>query len=496
MGYFLGKGADYSEFAMDEPRYIIVHGHFYQPPRQSPWTGLIADEPGAAPFANWNERILSECYSANAHAQIMNGHVVHIHNNYAQINFDLGPTLAGWIENHGKVAYRAIRRGEELSVQARHGHGNAIAQSYNHSILPLLDERSRRLQIEWGIQDFIFRFGHRPEGLWLPECAADDDTLASVAQTGIRFVILACDQGHFSSSGREAGPFLWQREGSKLAIFRFDRELSGYLAFGDALNDGARLADAFAQTALSLPPGAAILIATDGETFGHHKRPGAAELARAFAILQDRDDVVVTNCGDYLETHPAAGSFVMNAATSWSCAHGVERWQSNCGCRLDEHTNQEWRAPLRSAIDFVKRHVDGVFERSAASLTADPWDALLESAPLFADSAAAVQDRFFARHKVRNDDAREQLLRLFEMERAAHTMLTSCAWFFDDFGGPEGRIALRWAARAVELAAEFEGDIEHQLIERLRRIHSNRREIGDAATLYLSVKTREARGRV
>jgi alpha-amylase/alpha-mannosidase (GH57 family) len=481
---------------MDEPRYIILHGHFYQPPRQSPWTGLIADEPSAAPFANWNERILSECYGANAHAQSMNGHVVHIHNNYSQLNFDFGPTLIAWLQTHGKVAYRAIKHGDELSVENRSGHGNAMAQSYNHSILPLLDDRSRQLQIEWGIQDFVYRFGRRPEGLWLPECAADDDSLASIARAGLKFVILASDQGRFSSAGREAGPFLWRREESSLAIFRFDRDLAGYVAFSDVMHDGARLAESLAQTALGLTPGAALLVATDGETFGHHKRPGAAELARTFQILAQREDVVVTNCAEYLAKHPAAGSFFMEGATSWSCGHGIERWRSNCGCRLDAHSSQEWRGPFREAMEFVKNHADAVYERFAGQLTADPWSALRDSAVLFVNPMPAARQDFFLKHKVRDDDAQEGLLRLFEMERAAHTTLTSCAWFFDDFGGPEGRVALRWAARAVELAAEVAADIEHELVERLRRIHSNRREVGDAATLYLSVKTREARGRV
>lgn len=481
---------------MDEPRYIILHGHFYQPPRQSPWTGLIANEPGAAPFANWNERILSECYNANAHAHIMEGRVVHIRNNYEQINFDFGPTLISWLETHGKAAYRAIRRGDELSVKSRHGHGNAMAQAYNHSILPLLDERSRELQIEWGIQDFAYRFARRPEGIWLPECAADDDTLASVARAGMRFVILAADQGHFSSTGREAGPFLWRRGDESLAVFRFDRELSGRIAFSDFLRDGAALAESFVQGAAALPPGAALLIATDGETFGHHKRTGAAELARALAILAETDGIVVTNCAEYLAAHPVQGSFRIDGATSWSCAHGVERWRSNCGCRLDGHGSQEWRAPLRSAMEFVKNHADAIYERFATPLVSDAWAALKESARLFIDVNPAVREEFFVRFKARDEAARERMLRLLELVRAGHATLTSCAWFFDDFGGPEGRVVLRWAARAVELAAEFTPSIEPELLEQLRQIHSNRREVGDAARLYLSLKTREARGRV
>jgi len=481
---------------MDERRYIIIHGHFYQPPRQSPWTGLVPPEPGAAPFHDWNERILSECYNANAHAHIMKGGVAYIRNNYEALNFDFGPTLHAWLEMHGHAADRHIRRAHEASAKAHGGHGNAIAQSYNHSILPLLDARSRELQIEWGIQDFIYRYGGRPEGIWLPECAADDETLAAVARAGIKFIILGADQGRFSSSTRAAGPFLWRRAELSLAVFRFDRELGGWIAFSDALNDGARFAEALTGAVLALPPGAALLVATDGETFGHHKRSGAAELARTFGLLAERDDVVVTNCAAYLAAHPATGSFELDAPSSWSCAHGVERWRSNCGCRIDGHTSQEWRAPLRSAMEFVLNHAAAVYDRFAPELTADSWRALRESARLFADPNPAVLEEFGKQFRLRDENARDRLMRLFEMMRAAHFALTSCAWFFDDFGGLEGRVALRWAARTVELAAELTPSIEHELLQQLRQIRSNRHEIGDAATLYLSLKTREARGRV
>ena len=481
---------------MDEPRYIILHGHFYQPPRQSPWTGLIAAEASAAPFANWNERILSECYNANANAHTMAGRVAYIRNNYERLNFDFGPTLHSWLESHGKAANRAIRRANDTSLKAHSGHGNAIAQSYNHSILPLLDPRGRDLQIAWGIDDFQFRLGVAPEGMWLPECAADDDTLASVAQAGIKFVILGADQGRFSSSGREAGPFLWQREDMSLAILRFDRELAGWIAFSDVMSDGAKFAEALAGTALALPPGSALLVATDGETFGHHKRTGAAELAQTLSLLEKRDDVVVTNCAAYLADHPPTGSFTLNAPSAWSCAHGVERWRSNCGCRLDASTSQEWRGPLRATMEFVKDHIDAVYERFATPIVDNAWLAARESARLFADPNPAILEAFAERHKVRDEAGRDRLMRLFEMVRASHAALTSCAWFFDDFAGLEGRVALRWAARAIELAAELTPSIEHEVLLRLREIHSNRREGGDAATLYLSLKTREAHGRV
>jgi hypothetical protein len=481
---------------MTEPRYIIIHGHFYQPPRESPWTGIVANEASAAPFPNWNERILSECYNANAHAHIMEGTVVYVRNNYEALNFNFGPTLCSWLQTHGKAAYRAIRRADELSCERGHGHGNAMAQAYSHSILPLLDPRGRELQITWGIRDFVRRFGRQPEGMWLPECAVDADTLASLARAGLGFVILAGDQGRFSRPGRDCGPFLWQQDDLKLAVFRFDREVSGSIAFTEALREGAGFAAQLADSALALETGRALLVATDGETFGHHKRAGAAELARAIRLLEQRDDVTVTNCGDYLATHPATGRFEIDSPSAWSCAHGIERWRSNCGCRTDSNMNQEWRWPLRAAMDFVRLHCEGVYDRFAAPLVADSWAALKDAASLFVDPSAGVQEEFFARHPVKDEAAREQLLRLFEMIRAAYATLTSCAWFFDDFGGLEGRVALRWAARAIEFAAEFAPSIESEVLQRLHSVRSNRREVGDAAMLYLSIKTREARGRV
>jgi alpha-amylase/alpha-mannosidase (GH57 family) len=485
---------------MDQPRYIIVHGHFYQPPRESPWTGLIAPEPGAAPFANWNERILSECYNANAHAHIMDGRVVHIRNNYESINFNFGPTLFGWLERHGKAAYRAIRLGDEVSAKRHDGYGNAMAQAYNHSIMPLLSARDKEIQVAWGIEDFVYRFGRRPHGMWLPECAVDDESLAALARAGIKYTILAPSQGRFisdSATASEAGPFEWRQGDLSIAVFRFERELSGQIAFSDLLGDGGHLANWLADVAFAQPPGAAVMIATDGETFGHHKKTGAAELARAFAILAEREGVVVTNCAQYLAEHPARGRFEVEGPTAWSCAHGVERWRSNCGCRLEHDTSQEWRGPLRAAMEFIKNHAEAVYDRFAPSLVADPAAALRESIRLFIDASPEVaEEAFFARHKVRDENNRAQLLRLLEMQRAAQATLTSCAWFFDDFGGPEGRIVLRWAARAEELASEFVPSVEHELLGRLRELHSNRREIGDAATLYLTLKTREARGRV
>jgi Domain of unknown function (DUF3536)/Glycosyl hydrolase family 57 len=483
---------------MGEPRYVIIHGHFYQPPRESPWTGLISPEPGAAPFANWNERILSECYTANAHAHIMEGPVVRVRNNYESLNFDVGPTLASWLQSHGKAAYRAMVRGDLLSRERRAGWGNALAQSYSHSILPLLPERDRTLQLAWGIEDFRLRFGRRPLGIWLPECAVDDDTLRSIAAAGLRFTILAPEQGDFRGNGahRSAGPFLWRAGDASVAIFRFDRELSQAVSFNDGLDDGARLAEWIVAAVMAMPEGSALMLATDGETFGHHKNAGAAELARALIALERCDDVVLTSCEEFLATHEPAGTFELRGRSAWSCSHGVERWRSDCGCRMDPNASQHWRPVLREAMEFVKNHANAIYDRFAPELTKDPQGALAGAIRLLLDPNPAVHDEYFRRFGVSEEFNRIRLLRLFEMVRAGQAALTSCAWFFDDFGGPEGRVALRWAARAVELAAELAPSIEPELLERLRAMRSNRREIADGATLYLSLKTREARGRV
>ncbi|HLH77005.1 MAG TPA: DUF3536 domain-containing protein [Candidatus Binataceae bacterium] len=480
-------------------RSIVIHGHFYQPPRESPWTGLIAPEPSAAPFSNWNERITSECYGANAHAPVSAGSVIHLRNNYEHLSCDFGPTLMGWMQRHGKQAYGAIVRADALSAQRLGGQGNTLAQSYNHSILPLLLDADKELQIAWGIEDFRFRFKRLPVGIWLPECAADPATLAAVARAGIKFVILAPWQGRFQAATADesagAGPFVWRSDDLSLAVFRYDRELSSQVAFGDALVDGERWADAIIARARGLAPGATLLIATDGETFGHHKRHGAAELARAFDRLAREPDLSITNCAEVLQRVAPAGNFTLEGVTSWSCAHGVERWRSDCGCRLSEGTSQSWRAPLREAMEFVKTQVDTVYAREAASVLADPRAALLESIGLALDPSPALAEQFFIRYKVGEEAARARLQALFEMQRAAQAAFTSCAWFFDDFAGLEGRIVLRWAARAVELAAFFSPSIEPELLERLRGLHSNRRESGDGATLYLSLKAREPRVR-
>ncbi len=483
----------------EQKRYVVIHGHFYQPPRESPWTGLISPEPSAAPFPNWNERILSECYAANVRAHTMDGPVVRISNNYQWLSFDFGPTLMAWLARHGASVCRSIVRADAVSAERNGGYGNAIAQSFNHSILPLLSAADKEVQIAWGVEDFKFRFGRPPQGMWLPECAADAATLEAVARAGIKFVILAPWQGEFrpsSGAGNSCGPFMWRRGDLSLGVFRFDSDLAGFISFGDALTDGARLANSIIDRALSHPPGSVTLIATDGETFGHHKKAGAAELARALTMIAAHEELEITNCARVMSLGIEAGEFEINAPSAWSCQHGVERWRSDCGCRLAPDSSQHWRLPLRETVEFVKRHVDSLYANLAGETVAEPMHTLKQSIRIAIDPNPAVTEDFLVRHALTEESARNRMMALFEMQRAAHAAFTSCGWFFDDFGGLEGRIVLRWAARAVELAAWYAPTIEPEVLDRLRSIHSNRREIADAATLYLSLKTREARGRI
>src|SRR5437667_6542272 len=491
--------------------WVCVHGHFYQPSRENPWLDSVPLQDSAAPDHDWNERVTAECYARNAAARILDDtdRIVRIVNSYGRISFDVGPTLFRWLARHAPDVYAAILEGDRVSRQAHSGHGNAVAQAYNHVIMPLASPRDQVTQVVWGIKDFERRFRRFPEGMWLPETAVDLATLEVLAAQRIAFTVLAPHQAWRMRGGPET-PWLYISDGKfdttvpyrcrlpsgrSMVLFFYDAAVSRGVAFEGLLNDGG----AFAQRlAAPVPDGGRRVraVATDGESYGHHHRFGEMALAFALQQLADGDTVRLTNFGAYLAMHPPTADIEIRERSSWSCPHGVERWRAACGCRMDSATHQDWRGPLREAMDFVNNHASAVYERFAPPLVDDAAAALLESIRLAIDANPALAEEFFVRHRVNSEASRESLMRLFEMERAAQAALTSCAWFFDDFGGPEGRVVLRWAARAVEIAGEFAPNVESELLVRLRPIRSNRREIGDAASLYLSLKTREARGRV
>jgi len=324
-------------------RSIVIHGHFYQPPRDDPWTGTIPLEPNAAPFHDWNERIERECYARVAPS-------------LASMSFDFGPTLLEWMEHHAPGTYAAV-------VAAGRA-GGALAMPYHHLILPLSPRRDKVTGVRWGIADFRRRFGREPEGMWLPETAVDDDTLDVLAAAGIRFTILAPHQVQRAPEGGLPG---WYRTGGgrRIAVFIYDGAISHDVAFGPLVRDAVAWVERLTAT-----PNRLVAVATDGETYGHHHKEGDVVLARVLETLARRDDVRVESFATFLARHQPEEEVRLVAPSSWSCPHGVERWRAECGCRAapERATQQRWRAPLRAAVDWLSGELHAVFERQGRAL--------------------------------------------------------------------------------------------------------------------------------
>ncbi|MFS8834986.1 DUF3536 domain-containing protein, partial [Synechococcus sp. WC101] len=473
--------------------YVVLHGHFYQPPREDPWLNRIERQPSAAPFHDWNERILAECYRPNAFARILDeqGRVVRIVNNYEFLSFNFGPTLLSWLEEHDVEVYQRILTADRLSAERLEGHGNAIAQVYNHVILPLANERDKYTQIRWGIADFQHRFGRFPEGMWLAETAIDAATVKALVDCGIRFVILApsqaqrirplgqtewidVSQGQIDPS-RSYRCFTPDRSGY-LDIFFFDGPISRDLGFGDIVYSTQSLAE---RIRLAIRPdrkGEPYLIncATDGETFGHHKRSVERTLAYAFCEEFPRRGWQVGNYGHFLSHHPPTWEVQLKPVTAWSCAHGVGRWSRDCGCGAVPGWHQRWRQPLREALNWLRDQLAEIYETEAKAYLRDPWLARDRYIEVILDRErceAFLQEH--QSHRLTAED-RVQVLRLLEMQRYGQLMFTSCGWFFEELSRPEGVQILRYAARAIELAAAVaDVDLEEEFLGRLSKAPSN-----------------------
>jgi alpha-amylase/alpha-mannosidase (GH57 family) len=354
-------------------RAVVLHGHFYQPPRENPWLDYVEAEASAAPYHDWNRRVEQECYRTVAAARLPDpsGRIARIVNTLAWISFDFGPTLLEWLEREAPGTYRAVLDADGAS-RARTGFGNAIAAPYHHVILPLSSRRDKISEVRWGIADFRRRFRREPEGMWLPETAVDDETLDVLAAHGIAFTIVAPHQvEHAPAAGR---PGRYRTGGGRdIALLVYDGPLSHDVAFGPLLQDAYRWMDRVAAAASEND--AVVAMAMDGETFGHHHRFGEMALARLLDLVAGRSDVTATNFAAVLAAHPAADRVKLVAPSSWSCPHGVERWRSDCGCRLapERGWHQRWRAPLRTALTWLAGELHGVFEREGAALFDDPW---------------------------------------------------------------------------------------------------------------------------
>jgi alpha-amylase/alpha-mannosidase (GH57 family) len=485
------------------PRFVAIHGHFYQPPRESPWLERIEVQDSAAPYHDWNERVAAECYAPNAAARRMDAQnrILDIVNNFAALAFDAGPTLMAWLERERPSVYAAILEADRTSRAAR-GHGNAIAQAYGHAILPLCSRRDKVTQVRWGLADFRHRFGRAAEGMWLPETAVDRETLEVLAEEGVRFTLLAPGQaasvrapgGDWQAGALGLDPRRAYRceagRGRELALFFYDGAISHAIAFEGLLRSGDGMAARLLARFDGRPYAQLVQIATDGETYGHHHRFGEMALAEACARIEAGGAATLTNHAAFLAAHPPTAEVRVVEGSSWSCAHGIERWRSDCGCRAGRHAgwSQPWRAPLREAFDWLRDAVDALYEARAGTLLKDPWAARDAYVDVILDRSPASVESFFGHHGLGSLDAAErvQALRCLELQRHRLLMYTSCGWFFDEISGIETVQVLRYAARVLQLAQALGGDagLEAELLRRLAAAPSNIPELRDGAGVW------------
>ena len=489
--------------------YITVHGHFYQPPRENPYLNAIERQPSAHPYHDWNERIHYECYRPNAFARILNHQqeVMGIVNNFEYLSFNIGATLMSWLEQYDPAVYLRILDADRLSSERLNGHGNAIAQVYNHIILPLANQRDKVTQIRWGKADFRARFGRDPEGMWLAETAVDYPTLEALIDEQIKFIILAPSQAEKCRvmPTEEQPETEWHQVGEQqidptrpyrcfvdsdryIDIFFYDGPISRDMGFNDVLDTADNFATRLSQAVRNDErPSQLISVATDGETFGHHK--GGTEKCVAYALSQEFADRgwTITNYAHYLSICPPTWEVELKPVTAWSCAHGVDRWQDNCGCASGGGWHQKWRRPLRDALNWLRDRLEAVYESEGSKLLRDPWLARNEYVRVLSDRSSENVTQFLLKHQAKELSTEEKIdaLRLLEMQRHTLLMYTSCGWFFEEISRPEGVQILRYAARAIELAGAVAGvQLERQFISYLDRAPSNVSVFGNGKKVY------------
>ncbi len=489
-------------------RYICIHCHFYQPPRENPWLESIEVQDSAYPYHDWNERITAECYGPNSASRIVNadGRITDIVSNYSKVSFNFGPTLLAWMAVRSKKVYDAIIEADRQSVKERSGHGNAIAQVYNHVIMPLANRRDKESQVRWGIRDFEFRFGRSPEGMWLAETAVDHETLECLAGEGIKFTILAPHQAkafkkidgkdwHDVAGGRidPTRPYLCRLpSGSSIVLFFYDGPVSGGIAFGNLLVTGENLVSKLASGFSGTRDWPQLMhVATDGETYGHHRQFGDMALAFALRHIEESSLATLTNYGEYLEKYPPDHEVTIYERSSWSCAHGVERWRSDCGCNTGGHSgwNQAWRAPLRNALDWLRDELAEKYYQYAWHYLKDPWAARDRYIDVILDRNGLNVEKFLAREGRREFSSGERVivLKLLEMQRHCMLMFTSCGWFFDELSGIETVQVIQYAGRAIQLMAGIYrngGAIEEEFKDVIGEAKSNVPEYKDGAAIY------------
>jgi alpha-amylase/alpha-mannosidase (GH57 family) len=487
-------------------RYICIHGHFYQPPRENPWLEDVELQDSAYPHHDWNARITEECYKQNAASRILapDRKIIDIVSNYANMSFDFGPTLLYWLAAHAPEVYDSIVRADEMSRERFSGHGAAMAQAYNHIILPLANTRDKHTQVIWGIRDFESRFGRKPEGMWLPETAVDTETLEVLAEHGITFTILAPRQAR---QVRKIGAKTWNKvdENSlvttmpyvcnlpsrrQMNLFFYHGPISHDVAYGGLLHSGenfaARLMEGFAENS---EQASLVHIATDGESFGHHHYRGDMALAYCLHHTEANHLANITVYGEYLEKFPPTHEVRIWDNSSWSCIHGVERWKNNCGCCADQARcgQQQWRAPLREAMDWLRDRLAQIYEARMSGYHPDPWQLRNDYVSVINDRSAENVGRFMsdAAGKELGYEEKVAFLKLMEMQRNAMLMYTSCGWFFDNISGIETVQVMQYASRAMQLCREVEKvDLEPEFKDMLQEAPTNTEQFRSGKEVY------------
>lgn len=492
--------------------YLCIHGHFYQPPRENPWTNEIEQQPSAAPFHDWNERIFQECYKPNTEAVIVDetGKVLRRVNNYEYLNFNFGPTLLSWIETKHPNTYAKILEADKKSIAAHNGHGNAIAQVYNHIILPLANKRDKTTQVKWGIKDFEHRFNRKPEGMWLAETACNNATLEVLIEEGIKYTILDPSQAEKIRKigtnnweeviGGRVNPKLPYRYFSKkqfgyIDIFFYDGPLSKNLAFDDVVFDAKRLMDSIDSAKMNnYEEDQLIALAVDGETFGHHKHFTERTISFLLSEYAETRGYKIVNYGEYLALHEPQFEVMINEGsrgegTSWSCIHGVGRWKKNCGCHTGGYDgwNQRWRRHLRNALNLLDSKLAVLYEIEGQKYFKNVWDARNDYIDIILMNDTK---EFFTKHSVKKLKKAEMqtALYLLEMQKFAMFMFTSCGWFFSDISGIESQKVLEYAKRSIEMGEKVLGiSLHDEFLDELEKAKSNKPEYINGKEIFLKI---------
>ena len=497
--------------------YLIVHGHFYQPPRENPWLEAIEQQDSASPFHDWNERITYECYNPNSVSKIVNcdNKVLDLVNNYELISFNFGATLMSWMEKHSPKAYERIIKADIKSVHQHNGHGNALAQVYNHIIMPLANYHDKQTQVIWGIMDFKYRFGRNPEGMWLAETAVDDETLKVLAQNGIKYTVLSPFQ---ADKIRKIGTNNWEdvswgnidprrpyryyikddnkrkenEERKYIDLFFYDGAISKSVAFDNLLSDGNKFIHRLKD---GIDPNReepqVVNIATDGESYGHHTKFGDMALAYALRVKAEEEGFKLSNYAEFLSENEIKYEVEIKQASSWSCFHGVERWRNDCGCQTggEPYWNQKWRCPLRNALNFLRDKLIVLFENEGKKYFNDVWEARNQYIDVILDRNESNIKKFFSKVLIENREFNENdkvsALKLLEIQRQAMLMFTSCGWFFAELSGLEPVQILKYAAFAMQLASDFtDENYEEQFLDILEDAQSNIPQMGNGRDVY------------